>query len=309
MDYGKTIAYGSSTASRDIGAGDIPASFSADLTGLAANTTYHYELVATNGDGATTSSDGTFTTPRPLSAAITSASTAGSTLVLTIACNHGAAAQTCSGPIGVSSHVTTERGSTIGVAAAKSDRKKPKPPPKLTKTVSVGSGLYTVVTGQRVTVKLTLNTAGQKLLSQFYRLPTTVTIGGTTALQRAASFGYRVIHSPISFTWEFSASFSVAQQLTVSGVPSGGKLLVICHGGGCPFAKRTFSPSRGRVRLASAFKRSALRPGATLELEITAANSVGKVAIFTIRSGQQPSLAESCLPPGTARPTRCVRAS
>ncbi len=311
VDYGKTTAYGSSTASQDIGAGTIPASFSAELTGLAANTTYHFELVAINGDGTTASSDGRFTTPRALSAAITSASTSGSTLMLTIACNHGASTQTCSGPISVSSHVTTERGSTVAVAATKSfkHKRKPKPPPKLTKVVSVGGGSYAVATGRQVTVKFTLSPAGQKLLSQFYKLPTTVTIGGTTALKRTAIFSYRVIHSPISFTWAFSRSSSVAQQLTVSGVPSGGMVMVICHGGGCPFAKRTFSPRRGRVALASAFKHSALRPGATLELEITAAKSVGKVASFTIRSGQQPSLAESCLPPGTRRPTRCVRAS
>ena len=31
-----------------------------------------------------------------------------------------------------------------------------------------------------------------------------------------------------------------------------------------------------------------------------------KVATFTIRSGQQPRLSESCLPPGARGPTRCV---
>ena len=60
FEYGTTTAYGSPTASKDApGAGEV----TSVLTGLAAETTYHYRLVATNAEGGmATSEDRTFTT-------------------------------------------------------------------------------------------------------------------------------------------------------------------------------------------------------------------------------------------------------
>jgi hypothetical protein len=49
-----------------------------------------------------------------------------------------------------------------------------------------------------------------------------------------------------------------------------------------------------------------LRAGATLVIEVIAANQVGKVETFKIRSGQPPAVSQECLPPGTSRPGRCV---
>jgi hypothetical protein len=62
FEYGISTAYGTSTPVGDAGAGtaDVPAG--ATLTGLAAGTTYHYRLVATNAGGTTQGADMTFTT-------------------------------------------------------------------------------------------------------------------------------------------------------------------------------------------------------------------------------------------------------
>ncbi|MGD0452961.1 MAG: hypothetical protein ABSB69_05135 [Solirubrobacteraceae bacterium] len=62
FDYGTSTSYGSTTPSA------TPSGFSsqptsADITGLLPGTTYHYRLDATTANLATTSSDGTFTTP------------------------------------------------------------------------------------------------------------------------------------------------------------------------------------------------------------------------------------------------------
>ena len=62
FNYGTTTAYGYSTASTDVGSGTAAVPVTAPLTGLLPNTTYHYELLATNGDGTSTTADGTFTT-------------------------------------------------------------------------------------------------------------------------------------------------------------------------------------------------------------------------------------------------------
>lgn len=60
--YGTTTAYGGSTSSVDAGAGGAPVAVKAVLAGLAPATTYHYQLVATNSDGTSTTGDATFTT-------------------------------------------------------------------------------------------------------------------------------------------------------------------------------------------------------------------------------------------------------
>jgi hypothetical protein len=119
------------------------------------------------------------------------------------------------------------------------------------------------------------------------------------------TFSYARINSPISFTWSFGATTS-AQDLTVTQIPSGGSVKVICHGGGCPFAVRSFTPKNGTVALAPTLKHSHFHPGATLQLQITATNDVGKVATFKMRSRSAPVLSRSCLPPGARNPTACA---
>jgi hypothetical protein len=64
FQYGLTTAYGSQTAATNVPAGD-PASVSAAISGLKADTTYHFRLRATNALGTTYGNDMTFTTTRP----------------------------------------------------------------------------------------------------------------------------------------------------------------------------------------------------------------------------------------------------
>lgn len=61
FQYGTTTAYGSTTPIQQ-GGGFAPITFSAQVSGLAPNTTYHYRLVATSPDGTAGGSDQTFTT-------------------------------------------------------------------------------------------------------------------------------------------------------------------------------------------------------------------------------------------------------
>ena len=49
--YGTTTAYGQRTATQSVAAGTAPVPATAALTGLSAQTTYHYRLVASNADG------------------------------------------------------------------------------------------------------------------------------------------------------------------------------------------------------------------------------------------------------------------
>jgi hypothetical protein len=62
FDYGTTTAYGTTTPATGAGAGTADVGAAAPLAGLAAGTTYHFRLVASNALGSATGADGVFTT-------------------------------------------------------------------------------------------------------------------------------------------------------------------------------------------------------------------------------------------------------
>jgi phosphodiesterase/alkaline phosphatase D-like protein len=62
FEYGTSTSYGKKTATRSAGSGTSNVQVSATLTDLTPGTTYHYRLVAVNGDGTTRGADGVFTT-------------------------------------------------------------------------------------------------------------------------------------------------------------------------------------------------------------------------------------------------------
>ncbi|HEV2811678.1 MAG TPA: choice-of-anchor Q domain-containing protein, partial [Solirubrobacteraceae bacterium] len=62
FEYGTGTGYGTSTPAASAGRGDDAVPVSAELSGLAPATTYHYRLVATNADGTRAGADQTFTT-------------------------------------------------------------------------------------------------------------------------------------------------------------------------------------------------------------------------------------------------------
>jgi bacillolysin len=62
FEYGTASSYGSSTASQSAGSGTSGVDVSAGVSGLAAETTYHFRLVASNAAGTSYGSDQTFST-------------------------------------------------------------------------------------------------------------------------------------------------------------------------------------------------------------------------------------------------------
>jgi hypothetical protein len=71
FEYGTTTAYGSRTPTAGPITGNASKSVSADITGLAAQTTYHARIVATNPSGTVRGADVTFTTTAPGAAGVT----------------------------------------------------------------------------------------------------------------------------------------------------------------------------------------------------------------------------------------------
>lgn len=77
VEYGTSTSYGSRTTSTSAGSGTAAGSVTATLSGLRAGTTYHYRLVAVNGDGTSRGGDAVFTTLVPPDAVTGAASGVG----------------------------------------------------------------------------------------------------------------------------------------------------------------------------------------------------------------------------------------
>jgi CSLREA domain-containing protein len=156
--YGTTTAYGETSAAHHIPIGFNPVTVGIPLTGLVPATTYHALVVATNGDGTSTTADLTFTTPRTTVSGIHGAAGGVS---LAIGCAGAPAAAVCSGE---GSLLTTER--YVGrklVSLARARRH--------TKTVTVGSQPFTLHAGRTLKMTIPLNGTGISLLRRFGRLP------------------------------------------------------------------------------------------------------------------------------------------
>ena len=83
FEYGTTTSYGSTTSDTSAGSGTSGVAASANLSGLAPSTTYHFRLVATNAGGTTSGSDLTLTTgdkPSVTTQAASLVTTSGATL-------------------------------------------------------------------------------------------------------------------------------------------------------------------------------------------------------------------------------------
>jgi PKD repeat protein len=88
--------------------------------------------------------------------------------------------------------------------------------------------------------------------------------------------------------------------------PTGARVKVICHGGGCPKKQSVVlrvTSGKSPVRVRSLERR--LRRGAVIEVFVTAPGRIGKYTRFTIRSNAAPARRDLCLQPGKSTPVAC----
>lgn len=133
-----------------------------------------------------------------------------------------------------------------------------------------------------------------------------------------------VARARVASTMQWSFSFTPAYARVVALMLNGAahtRVLVTCHGGGCPFARRVFPTTvrtrcrrkkHGRCRqttrslrtlnLAHPFGGRQLAAGARIAIAITRPGWIGKYYAFTIRPGSTPRIQISCLAPGATRP-------
>jgi hypothetical protein len=113
--------------------------------------------------------------------------------------------------------------------------------------------------------------------------------------------------------------YTIIESLSVSSVPGAAIVRVLCKGHGCPFASR--STKRGlakkctvhgkhqtckRVRTKTyglaitALDHKHLASGATLTIEVSQPQRIGKAYIFKMRSGNEPTHRITCITPGSS---------
>jgi len=222
-----------------------------------------------------------------------SVTAAGAQAIVHLSCS-GTTGGGCSGSIAF--HATQP-----GTAATKRRTRHP--------NVTVGRTTFTLASGKSVSLTIKLNATGRRLLGEFYRLSTHLTISGTTAFSRPVTFAYPRVRSPVTWTWRYVGTHTIIDQLGVAQIPDGGHVTLLCQGPGCQSSHQSFAPKHGHsVALArSIAKGGTLTAGAKLQIEISAPNSVAKVLSIAIRPNNFPSVTEACQPPGSAGPEACAR--
>jgi hypothetical protein len=156
------------------------------------------------------------------------------------------------------------------------------------------------------------------------------TAGGSATTQCA----YKVLPAALSpspaVVWAFApgAHDSTVKQLVVTRVAARAAINVTCKGTGCPFASarnvtgktcagRRCKPTHQRtppdrthtVNLTPLFAHHRLAAGTQLTVSVTKHNTVGRVILFAIRPGSDPSYQVSCLVPGSSGPSPCKKGS
>jgi hypothetical protein len=93
--------------------------------------------------------------------------------------------------------------------------------------------------------------------------------------------------------------------LRVRRAPRGARVTVRCRGGGCPRRVGRVVATNGSATLTAHFKGRRLRPGAVVEVRVTAPGTVGRAVRWTVRRNKPPRGRRLCLPPGARAPGAC----
>jgi hypothetical protein len=123
--------------------------------------------------------------------------------------------------------------------------------------------------------------------------PVPVIVAGPAVERPAATAGPGRVLAAVDDKWTVRRRDTKVARLVVEDVPTGGKVDVLCRGKGCAFTAKAGRVAGGRASLTKLFKGRALKPGAVVEIRVTAPAMVGRSIRFTIRAKKLPLKATS----------------
>jgi hypothetical protein len=119
------------------------------------------------------------------------------------------------------------------------------------------------------------------------------------------------ITATMQWAFYFTPRYTTVRNLVVNGASPGAKVVVVCHGHGCPFATRATSLTNGKhcgrkakrscvapgtLDLSSSFAGSHLAVGARITVSVIRPGWIGKSYRFTIRARRAPRVQIGSLP-------------
>jgi hypothetical protein len=119
-----------------------------------------------------------------------------------------------------------------------------------------------------------------------------------------------VLETPIFQNFDFHKGITKVLTLGAGEMPAGTTLTMRCSGGkkfGCPTKqiKKTFAKASKGYSFFKKFKRSKLRKGATIDIEITKPGFVGRFVRFKIKPKATPTPQVLCIFPGDTKAKAC----
>jgi hypothetical protein len=185
-----------------------------------------------------------------------------------------------------------------------------RPPSHAIHDLTVASKRIRLAAGHQARVTISLDALGHELLSQFYEVPTKLSVRGAGHEQaRSVTFRYRRITSAISdyAAWSCHGTHCVTRftRFRILGLPPRSSVRLSCSGTACPFATHAARPSSSSIDLLSMLRGAQFAPDSSLIVETDAPDSIGQVATFSFRARHVPLTAVECRVPRATLATPC----
>jgi hypothetical protein len=116
---------------------------------------------------------------------------------------------------------------------------------------------------------------------------------------------YLRVRAEIVVRWDIYTDHTRLRALAIRGMEGRGRAVVLCHGGGCPYERRTVGVRKGRAQLEAGFRGRHLAPGTVVEVRALRTGMTGKVVRYRMRKAKPPRVQRLCLDPGKRRPGAC----
>lgn len=148
-------------------------------------------------------------------------------------------------------------------------------------------------------------------------IATALCAGGYAAAQGRSPMGVAppagsgaITTGTVVHNWSARGNRTRVLQLEVTGItPANAAVTALCHGGGCPFRIRAFTPHGGTANLVGAFRGHALHAGANVAVVVVAPGTTGRYVSFDTRRDAVPELRAGCSAPGSTSPIGCPGAA